>query len=70
MKRILVFGLLTFVGLTACTKSEPPPPPKVEDTVFGDMVGTKERARVQTDQAVQEHKKQMEEAMKKSEGAE
>jgi len=56
-----------FAALAACGKSEPPP--KVEDTVFGDMVATKERARVESEKAMEANKQKLEEAMKKAEGA-
>jgi hypothetical protein len=78
MKRILscskssVFGAFLIagsmaVGLSACGKSEPTPPPKVEDTVFGDLVATKERARVDAEKAMAANKQKLEEAMKKAE---
>jgi hypothetical protein len=40
------FALCVAFGLAACGESEPArEPPPVEDTVFGDMVGTKDKAR-------------------------
>ena len=67
MKRMLALLIFVVSAMVACSQSEPPPPPKVEDTVFGDMVGAKERARVETEQAMEKHKEQMENALKKSE---
>jgi hypothetical protein len=56
-------------GVTACGDADREPPP-VEDTVFGDMVETKQRAKDGVDQAMETHKQQMEEAMKKQESGE
>jgi hypothetical protein len=59
---------MTLVGLVGCGKAEEKkPPPKVEDTVFGDLVATKERAKVETEKAMEANKQKLEEAMKKSE---
>lgn len=44
-----------------------PPPPPVEDTVFGDMVATKDRAKQGAEQAMDQRKQELEEAMKKQE---
>ena len=74
MKRILpipistVLGALLIAGgFTACGKTDPKPPPKVEDTVFGDMVATKEKARIDAEKAMAVNKQKLEEAMKKNE---
>ncbi len=73
MQRMLSMTLivvLTFGGLSACGKSEPPPEKKslkVEDTVFGGLVATKERAKVETEKAMELNKQKLDEAMKKSE---
>ena len=56
-------------GIAGCGKSEPPPPPPVKDTVFGDMVGAKEKAKVETEKAMEANKQKLEEAMKKQEEA-
>ena len=58
---------LVAIGIAGCGKSEPKPPPKVKDTVFGDLVDTKERARIDAEKAVETHKRQLEEAVKKQE---
>ena len=64
---VLVTILLS--GLGACGKSEPKPPPKVEDTVFGGLVATKERAKTDTEKAMQVNQQKLEEAMKKQDEA-
>jgi hypothetical protein len=56
---------LTALLLGACGKSEPPP--KAEDTVFGDLVKQKERAAKETEKAMEQNKQKLEEAMKKNE---
>jgi hypothetical protein len=68
---IALIGVLTTCGLSACGKTEPKtnaaqPPPKVEETVFGGLVGTKEKARVDTEKAMEKNQKNLEEAMKKN----
>jgi hypothetical protein len=74
MKRILsismssVLGALLIAGtLAGCGKSDPKPPPKVKDTVFGDLVATKEKARVDAEKAMAANTQKLEAAMKKSE---
>jgi hypothetical protein len=57
---------VAFGGLLGCSKK---PPPKVEDTVFGDTVAAKERARTETEKAMEQNKQKLEEAMKKNEAA-
>lgn len=52
-------------GIGGCGSSEPPPPPPVKDTVFGGLVATKEKAKVETEKAMEANKQKMEEAMKK-----
>jgi len=48
--------------LPACSSSEPPEPPPVKDTVFGDMEATKDRARAVEDVTMQQ-KKSLDEAI-------
>lgn len=48
--------------------SEPPPPPPVQETVFGDAVGTMDRARAVED-ITQQQKQALDEAIQRSEGA-
>jgi len=56
--------------LTACgAQDEPrPEPPPVEDTAFGDMVGTMDKARAVEDTTLQ-HKEDIDRALQESEGA-
>jgi hypothetical protein len=61
-----VLFLLSGCG-NANDESKRPPPPPVKDTVFGDMVDAKERAKRDTEQAMELHKQQMEQAVKKNE---
>ncbi len=63
----VLIAALAAAGLAGCGKSEPKPPPKVEETVFGDLVATKERARVETEKAMEANKQKLEEAAKKIE---
>jgi hypothetical protein len=56
-------------GIAACGDADREPPP-VEDTVFGDMVESKQRVKDDVNQAMETHKQQMEEAMKKQESGE
>jgi hypothetical protein len=48
--------------LAACGSSEPPEPPPVKDTVFGEMEATKDRARAVEDITMQQ-KKSLDEAI-------
>lgn len=54
--------------LTGCGGGEPPPPPPVQETVFGDAVGTMDRARAVED-ITQQQKRDLDEAIQRSEGA-
>ena len=70
INRTISVALVAF-AMTACGSSEDdaqrPPPPKVEDTVFGDMVATKDRAKQGAEQAMEQRQKELDEAMKKQE---
>ena len=62
-----VFAVLSMAG---CGKSEPEPeepPMKVEDTVFGDLVGTQDKARDRTNAAMDTHRAALEEQISESE---
>jgi hypothetical protein len=67
-----VFALSIVASVTACgaandvAKSQPPPPPK--ETVFDDLIATKERAKQQTEQALRQDKENMDAALKDAEG--
>jgi hypothetical protein len=66
-----IVPMLLALAMTACDSSEQdaarPPPPPVEDTVFGDLVATKDRAKQGAEQAMEQRKQELEEAMKKVE---
>jgi len=70
MQRTISVLLVAF-AMTACGSSDEeaqrPPPPKVEDTVFGDLVATKDRAKQGAEQAMDQRQKELEEAMKRQE---
>jgi hypothetical protein len=61
--------LLPWLALPAgCgSQSEPPPPPPVEETVFGEAVGTMDRARAVED-ITQQQKRDLDAAIEASEG--
>ncbi len=59
---LVSLALAGCVGLSACGSSEPPEPPPVKDTVFGDMEATKDRARAVEDITMQQ-KKSLDEAI-------
>lgn len=65
---------MTAAAVLACMLSgcggtaEPPPPPPVQETVFGDAVGTMDRARA-VDDITQQQKRDLDEAIQRSEGA-
>lgn len=64
---------LTAAALLAClvagcgATTEPPPPPPVQETVFGDTVGTMDRARAVED-ITQQQKRDLDAAIERSEG--
>ena len=64
---LLTAGLM----LSACGDSEPagppPPPPPVSETVFGDAVGTMDRARAVEDVTMQQ-KQAIDQALEQAEG--
>jgi hypothetical protein len=64
---IVVSLLMTLISGCGGKPEEPKPPPPVKDTIFGDLVDTKDRAKKETEQAMELHKQQMEQAMKKNE---
>ena len=59
--------VLLLSGLTGCARSEPKPPPKIEDTVFAETVKAKERAVTETQKAMDANQQKLDEAMKKNE---
>lgn len=58
-----VIGMLAGCG----TQPEPPPPPPVQETVFGDAVGTMDRARA-VEEVTQQQKRDLDAAIEASEG--
>jgi hypothetical protein len=70
MRTLIAAASLTalLAGLCGCGSDDPPPPKEkrapmaVEDTVFGDMIETQDRARSVEDTNF-EHKRQMDEAI-------
>jgi hypothetical protein len=70
MRAIWTAGILAVLAMTGCGKSEPEPekpPMKVEDTVFGDLISTQDKARDRTNEAVQEHKAALDAQISESE---
>jgi hypothetical protein len=74
MRAILITGMLA-VAMTAmgCGGSDEPEeeeePMKVEDTVFGDLVGTQDTVRDRTNAAVDLHRDNLDKRLKADEGA-
>lgn len=74
MRRFRAVGVLAIaLSMGGCGgKDEPEPeeePMKVEDTVFGDLVGTQDKARDRANQAVDVHRKALEQRLGEDEGA-
>jgi len=64
---LVVAILLATIDLAGCGKSEPKPPPKVEDTVFRDLVAAQDKIKKDTEKAMAERKEKLDDALKKSE---
>ena len=63
-------GLLSILATAGCGRSEPEPeepPMKVENTVFGDLVGTQDKARDRTNEAMDAHRHALEAQVNESE---
>ena len=70
MRAIWMAGAFAALAMAGCGKSEPEPeepPMKVEDTVFGDLVGTQDKARDRTNAAVDAHRAALEAQISESE---
>jgi nitrous oxide reductase accessory protein NosL len=70
MRTIWMAGLIAVLAMAGCGRSEPEPeeqPMKVEDTVFGDLVGTQDKARDQANAAVEQHKAALDAEIRESE---
>jgi len=63
-------GMFAVLATAGCSESEPEPeepPMKVEETVFGDLVGTQDKARDRTNEAVDAHRAALEAQINESE---
>jgi len=73
MRATTTIGMLTVaLALAGCGGGEPEPekePMKVEDTVFGDLIGTQDKARDRANAAVETHRKALESRLEADEGA-
>jgi hypothetical protein len=74
MRAIFAIGTLTaVVTLAGCGGSDEPAekeePMKVEDTAFGPLVGTQEKARDRANAAVEVHRESMNKRLDEDEGA-
>lgn len=63
---IVMMGTLT-ATLGACGKSTPEPSSDAEDTAYGSLVTAPERARIETDQAMETSRQRLEDALKAQE---
>jgi hypothetical protein len=64
--------LVAVLAIAGCGGGEPEPekePMKVEDTVFGDLVGTQDKARDRANAAVDTHREALEDRLEADEGA-
>lgn len=64
--------LLIALALSACGQQEAQPeepPLAVEDTVFGDLVGTQDKARDRTNAAIETHREALESQLEAAEGS-
>ena len=71
MRTIWMAGMIAVLAMAGCGKSEPEPeeqPMKVEDTVFGDLVGTQDKARDQANAAVEQNKAALDAEIREGEG--
>jgi len=73
MRAYMTIGLLAIaLPVCGCGGGEPEPeepPLKVEDTVFGDLVGTQDKARDAANAAVETHRKALDSRLEADEGA-
>ena len=75
MRAIWMAGVFAALAMTGCGSSEPEPeeqpakekPMKIEDTVFGTLVGTPDKVRDRTNAASEEHKAALEAQISESE---
>lgn len=73
MRTGMTVGLLAIAWLLCgCGSSEPEPeepPMRVEDTAFGELIGTQDKVRDRTNAAVDLHRKALESRLEADEGA-
>jgi nitrous oxide reductase accessory protein NosL len=73
MRAIWAFGVLAAALVAGCSSNEEPkeeePPMKVEDTVFGDLIGTQDKARDGANAAVELHRESLNKRLEEDEGA-
>jgi hypothetical protein len=74
MRANFAIGMLAAVAMLAgCGGSDEPEadeePVKVEDTAFGPLVGTQDKARDRANAAVDQHREDMNERLERDEGA-
>ncbi len=75
MRAKTTVGLLAVaLAIAGCGGGEPEPEPakepmKVEDTVFGDLIGTQDKARDRTNAAMETHREALESQLEADEGA-
>ena len=70
MRAAWKLALLSILATAGCGSSEPEPeqpPMKVEDTVFGDLVGTQDKVRDRTNEAIDTHRQALEASIEESE---
>jgi hypothetical protein len=73
MRANWAFGMVVAALAGGCGGNEEPdeevPPMKVEDTVFGDLVGTQDKARDRSNAAVELHRESLNKRLDEDEGA-
>ena len=73
MRATTTVGMLAIaIAIAGCGSGEREPeeePMKVEDTVFGDLIGTQDKARDRTNAAMEAHREALESQLEADEGA-
>ncbi len=73
MQRMLTIGLVAIaLQFSGCGSSEPEPeepPMKVEDTAFGELIGTQDKVRDAANAAVDTHREALDSRLEADEGA-
>ena len=72
MRAIFAIGMLAIFALAGCGSSDEPEeeeePMKVEDSAFGPLIGTQDKARDRANAAVDKHREIMNERLEQDEG--